>query len=74
MQTFRLATRSIRGLATAALIACAAMLAGGCAAPLMEDALSQYQCEREASNRPDAQQRRAECNMPNAPPRRGSPD
>jgi len=74
MPTFRRPTRSTWRLAAAALIAFAATLAGGCAAPLVEDALSQYQCEREASNRPDAPQRRAGCNTPASPRRSSAPD
>jgi len=34
----------------------------GCAS-VAEDVLAGYQCEREADNRPDARQRRAECEM-----------
>ena len=40
----------------------AALLLGGCGT-MARDALTQYQCEQEASNRPDAAQRQAECQL-----------
>ena len=42
------------------LVALATIASGGCAS-VARDMLEEHQCLREASNRPDALQRKAEC-------------
>ena len=44
-----------------AAVATTGLMLGACSADSARPALQQYQCEREAAGRPDAGQRRAEC-------------